>query len=80
MYPVILAIHSLLRWLVVAFGVAAIVKAAAGLSGGTPPTRRDNMLGAGFTGAIDLQMLLGLLLYLVLSPFTSEAMRDFGSP
>jgi hypothetical protein len=29
--------------------------------------------------ALDIQMLLGLLLYLVLSPFTAEAMRDFGA-
>jgi hypothetical protein len=29
--------------------------------------------------ALDVQLLLGLLLYLVLSPFTAEAMRDFGA-
>ena len=28
---------------------------------------------------LDLQMLLGLLLYLVLSPFTAEAFKDFGA-
>src|SRR5262249_14970248 len=28
---------------------------------------------------LDIQMLLGLLLYLVLSLFTAEAMRDFGA-
>ena len=28
---------------------------------------------------LDIQMLLGLLLYLVLSPFTSQALNDFGA-
>ena len=28
---------------------------------------------------LDMQMLLGLILYLVLSPFTAEALRDFGA-
>jgi ABC-type uncharacterized transport system permease subunit len=42
------------------------------------PTRGD-LWALVLMSLLDLQMLLGLLLYLVLSPFTTEALRDFGA-
>jgi cytochrome c biogenesis factor len=42
-------------------------------------TGRSDLWGLTLMIALDVQMLLGLLLYLVLSPLTSEAMRDFGA-
>ena len=40
---------------------------------------RADIWGLVFMTLLDIQMLLGLLLYLVLSPFTAEAMKDFGA-
>lgn len=68
MYGTVLIIHSWLRWAVLAAGVAAVAR------GGT----RDSSTGRWFTILLDVQMLIGLLLYFVLSPFTREALSDFG--
>jgi hypothetical protein len=70
MYPTALAVHSWLRWIVILLGAWALVEAA---------TRRGQPAGrAGllFTIALDLQLLLGVLLYAALSPITQSAMAD----
>jgi hypothetical protein len=69
MYGLILLIHSWLRWAVIAAGLVAVVR------GG----QRDGAAGKWFTILVDVQILLGLLLYFVLSPFTRNALADFGS-
>ena len=68
MYGLILLLHSWLRWAVLAAGIAA---AFGGRS-------RDDTGGKWFVILLDMQILLGLLLYFVLSPFTKEAMSNFG--
>lgn len=68
MYGVILLVHSWLRWAVLAAGIAAVVR------GGS----RDATAGKWFTILLDVQFLLGLLLYFVLSPLTRIALGDFG--
>ena len=75
MYTTILTLHSWVRWLVLAGGVAATFAAVMG--DGAPNGRADRV-GLFFMIAADVQMLLGLLLYLVLSPFTAEAFKNFG--
>jgi hypothetical protein len=69
MYGLILLVHSWLRWAVIAAGLVAVVR------GG----QRDGAAGKWFTILLDFQILLGLLLYFVLSPFTRNALADFGS-
>ena len=69
MYPLVLLVHSWLRWGVLAAGLAAA------LSGRS----RDDTAGKWFTILLDVQILLGLLLYFVLSPFTTAALADFGA-
>ena len=78
MYTLVLAIHSWLRWVALVAAVGAIATTAADRST-TIRTGRADMWGLGLMIALDIQMLLGLLLYLVLSPFTTEAMADFGA-
>lgn len=39
----------------------------------------DNRWGLGFTVSLDVQVLLGLLLYFVFSPITTAAFSDFGA-
>ena len=76
MYSIVLLLHSWIRWLAVLAGplatAAAIRKDSVGLA-------RAQRLGFIFMIALDLQLLLGLLLYGVLSPFTTQAMSDFGA-
>ncbi|MEO6213461.1 MAG: hypothetical protein ABIP65_07515 [Vicinamibacterales bacterium] len=77
MYTAVLMIHSWLRWAVLVAGLLAVARAAT--AGGRPWTPADDRSTRWFTIALDVQVLLGLLLYFVLSPFTREAMGDFGA-
>jgi hypothetical protein len=76
MYPFLLAVHSLLRWAVLAAGGAAIVRALTGGRGAWTPA--DDRAGLWFVLAMDLQFVLGLLLYVGVSPITRAAFADFG--
>lgn len=78
MYSTVLILHSLLRWLVLLFGVAAAARAIIGWSRGRKWTDLDGRLALGFTVGMDLQLLSGLILYIFLSPWTDEAFRDLG--
>ena len=77
MYTAVLIIHSWLRWAVLVAGLMAFLRAAT--AGGRPWTPADDRATRWFTSLLDLQMLLGLVLYFVLSPFTREALGDFGA-
>ena len=79
MYPLVLTLHSLVRWAIVIVGVVAVVRAFMGWRGGKPWAQLDDRLGLGFTSTMDLNLLLGLLLYFVLSPITTGALRDMGA-
>jgi hypothetical protein len=68
MYALVLLVHSWLRWAVLAAGLAAAFSGR----------YREDTGGKWFTILLDVQILLGLLLYFVLSPFTKAAMADFG--
>ena len=78
MYDIVLTLHSLLRWIVILFGLWAVVTAAAAASrrSWTPGEARPGLL---FMIGLDLQLLLGLVLYVGLSPITSVALQDFGA-
>jgi hypothetical protein len=79
MYTTIILLHSLMRWAVLATGVFAAVRGISGWRSGRPWTLADDRAALWFTTALDLQMLLGLLLYVWLSPITHAAFQDFGS-
>jgi hypothetical protein len=49
------------------------------LTKGEQATGRADRWVLGLMVALDVQMLLGLLLYFALSPFTTEAMQNFGA-
>jgi hypothetical protein len=76
MYSTILLLHSWLRWLALIAGAGATVFA---LGKGGEALRRTEQWGLIFMIALDVQMLLGLVLYGVLSPYTAAAMNDFGA-
>ncbi|HSK08902.1 MAG TPA: hypothetical protein VK911_04955 [Vicinamibacterales bacterium] len=77
MYEMVLALHSLLRWLVVLVGVWAVVAAfsAARRREWTPSDARPGFL---FVLGLDLQIVIGLALFLFLSPITRAALQDVG--
>ena len=79
MYDLVLFAHSWLRWLVLLAGLAAIVRAVAGINTRRPWTPLDDRAGMWFTAALDLQMLIGLVLYAVLSPVTQSAFVDMAA-
>ncbi|GEN08104.1 hypothetical protein SAMN05443572_106474 [Myxococcus fulvus] len=69
-YPVVLFLHSWVRWAVVLLGVLALVRALGGWRGGREWTRGDRRLQVFCVSAFDTQMLLGMVLYSGVSPFT----------
>jgi hypothetical protein len=79
MYLLTLALHSLLRWIVLAAGLVALGRAVEGARGRKEWAAGDEKAGRWFVGALDVQMLLGLALYLRLSPITASAFQDFGA-
>jgi hypothetical protein len=79
MYPGVLWLHSYWRWVVVLAGAIAFVRSGAGWALGWPWTPRARATLLAFVGSLDLQLLLGLLLYLFLSPFTLSAFADLGA-
>ena len=69
MYSIVLILHSWLRWFAILAGVGATFAAF------TPGTDRSEKAGLLFMIAVDLQMLLGVLLYGFLSPNTITMLR-----
>jgi hypothetical protein len=78
MYPTILFLHSWLRWAVILLGLLAIVRGIIGGTSRRPWTPVDDRVGLLFIISLDVQVLIGLLLYFVLSPITQAALADFG--
>lgn len=72
-YSLVLLLHSYLRWIVLFLGLAVLLR---NVRGGAPWSKRDDRLGRAWISAVDTQVLLGLLLYVVLSPISSAALRD----
>lgn len=78
MFNSVLVVHSWLRWAVILTALVAAVRAIAGVSGKRPWTRADDRAGFWFLLTFDLQVVVGLLLYFVLSPITRAALQDLG--
>ena len=77
-YAMVLTLHSLVRWVVVIAGIVAVIMAYAGWFGNrrwTSSNVRVNML---FTTFLDLNVLLGIFLYFILSPLTRGALQNMG--
>lgn len=78
MYNTFLVFHNILRWVVLIGGLLAVGRAIWGWQGKKAWTPLDSQFGLIFTIGMDVQLLLGLLLYFVLSPITTTAFADFG--
>jgi hypothetical protein len=76
MYTTVLTIHSWVRWLALVAGVGATMAAMRGKVQGDRSLA--DRWGLFAMMALDVQMLLGLLLYFVLSPNMKEILNNFG--
>ncbi|MBL7967988.1 MAG: hypothetical protein JNK09_13390 [Prolixibacteraceae bacterium] len=79
MYTGFLHLHDTLRWLLLLSLVTTLVKYLIGWMGNQPWKKTDNLMGIIFTSLMDLQLLVGLVLYFFLSPITEFALNDFGA-
>jgi hypothetical protein len=76
LYPHLLAFHSLFRWIVLAAALAAILVAFSGWSGAKPAGPNLRKFSVIFVIAMDIELLLGLLLFFGASPVTRAALAN----
>jgi len=55
--------HSIVRWLIVLVGLGALIKFLVGWARKSEFTKMDRGLSAGFSGLMDLQVLLGFIFF-----------------
>ena|SRR5919204_3332306 len=79
MYSSALWLHSWLRWAVLLAGLVAWFRAIGGRTAKRPWTPQDEMWGLLLTISVDLQLLVGLVLYFFLSPITRIGIRNFAA-
>ena len=79
MYPHLLAFHGLLRWVALIAGIIAVVIATSGWSGKKPVTPGLRKSGIAFVITMDLQLLIGLILYFAVSPVTKMAFQNMAA-
>ena len=70
--------HSLLRWIVILACFWALARVWSGFFGRAEWTRKDQTAGLVFTSLLNLQFLLGLVLYAI-SPITRSALSNFAA-
>jgi hypothetical protein len=79
MYSSALWLHSLLRWAVLFTGLVAWFRAIGGKTAKRPWTPKDDLWGMLLTISADLQLLIGLVLYIFLSPITKLGVRNLAA-
>lgn len=78
MYALFLTLHNVVRWLVVIFGILAVVHVWIGWLRGREWQGLDSRAIMLFGGMMDLQVLIGLVLYIFFSPYTRMVFANFG--
>jgi ABC-type dipeptide/oligopeptide/nickel transport system permease component len=79
MYKGLLHTHNLFRWLVLIVIVLAIILAVIGWLRKRSWNKTDNITGLILTIFMDIQFLIGIILYAFVSPLTKAAFSDFGT-
>jgi len=79
MYTGLLHTHNMFRWLVLITLVLAILFAFTGWFKKHDWNKKDNITGLLLTIFMDIQFLLGIVLYAFMSPGTKAAFNDFGA-
>lgn len=78
-YTLFLHLHSVIRWIALILIIIVLIKSFIGWFGNGSYGKVDNIFAASFVGMMDLQFLLGIILYIFLSPVTESAFNDFGA-
>ena len=68
-YTLLRLVHNQWRWVVVATALLVLVRAIRGAATRRDWQRGDNLASVAFLGALDLQLLIGLVLYFFYSPY-----------
>jgi len=79
MYSAFLLIPSLLRWVVVIAGLVVVARAIGGVTGRRGWQSADAAGVRWLTISLDVQFLIGILLYVWLSPFIHDAWADMAA-
>jgi hypothetical protein len=76
-YTVLRLVHGYWRWVVLATAIAVFIRAVAGFMSRRPWTPADDRASRAFGSALDLQVMIGLVLYFGFSPFWPATYRTF---
>lgn len=76
LYAVVLLVHSYLRWLVLCLLVVVIVRSLAAWRRGRDWSLLDDRIHIALVKAVYVQFLLGLILYVFLSPFAAAFLAN----
>lgn len=79
MYLTFTQVHHYLSWIVLFLLLYAVLKAWTGFIANKTWTGNDNLTGLVMMIAVDIQVLIGIILYGFLSPLTKAAFADFGA-
>lgn len=79
MYEALLVIHSMLRWVVFILAIVAIALSYKGWLGKEIWEPSNRKINAAFLGIVHLQIVLGLILYVGVSPIMGPIFADFGA-
>lgn len=78
-YSISLFLHSWNRWLILIAGVIVIAAAIRGLSSKTEYSTSQRKWSLIFLSSLHLQLLIGIVMYFFISPYTMQALSDFGA-
>jgi hypothetical protein len=78
MYSVLLTTHSWLRWLALLGVIIVLIRAIRGATAAAPWTRSDLTWAKGAAHLLTLQVLIGIVLYIV-SPYVRSLMDNMGA-
>ncbi len=76
-YSIVLTLHSIVRYFVIVGALVALVLTYAGWLGHRPWTTRVNSASLFFTSFLDMQVLIGVILFFFLSPITTALFTNF---
>lgn len=79
LYNIFLIIHSWNRWIILLSGFVLLLALIFSLSRSTKFNAASKALATTFLSSLHIQLLIGIILYVFLSPFTQAAFNDFGN-
>ena len=79
LYPIILAIHNILRWAILLSGLYVLFRTYRGWLKSLSWNEAEKKAGTLFTITLDSQILVGLILYFALSPLTKTFFTNFST-